>query len=70
MMETNSCNIVDLFQVPLYKFNKEEVEIWSQLQHKKIVELYGVILDQENVCMFAEFIDGELLSPHLQYSQG
>ena len=47
-------------QVPLLKFHSEEPTIWSRLNHKNVVNLYGVLRRGQKIYFLEEFIDGEL----------
>ena len=49
------------FQVPLLKFQSEEMTIWSQLEHCNIVKLYGVLRWGQKIYFLEECIDGKLI---------
>ncbi|RUS80195.1 hypothetical protein EGW08_012052 [Elysia chlorotica] len=49
-------------KVHLLKYAKEEVNIWSELDHPFIVKLYGAIRHGVKIYIFCEFIDGGSLA--------
>ncbi|GFR86160.1 mitogen-activated protein kinase kinase kinase 2, partial [Elysia marginata] len=53
-------------KVHLLKYSKEEVNLWSELNHPYIVKLYGVLRHGVKVYIFCEFIDGGSLATCIQ----
>ena len=58
----HSQNVLPVFQVPLLKFQPEEITIWSQLTHPNIVKLYGVLRRGQKIYFLEEFLDGKIHS--------
>ncbi len=58
----NTSKIFLCVQVPLLKFHSEEPAIWSRMNHKNVVSLYGVLRRGQKIYFLEEFIDGELPS--------
>ena len=58
----HSQKVLPVFQVPLLKFQPEEITIWSQLTHPNIVKLYGVLRRGQKIYFLEEFLDGKLHS--------
>lgn len=57
------------FQIHISKYEVKELEIWSELQHKNIVQLIGTLRRGEKIYIMSEFIDGRNLIAVLFYAQ-
>lgn len=49
-------------KIHILKFDERELDIWSDLSHQNIVQLYGAIRHGHNIYIFEEFIDGGCLT--------
>ncbi|XP_021376395.1 uncharacterized protein LOC110465122 [Mizuhopecten yessoensis] len=49
-------------KINILKFDERELDIWSDLSHPNIVQLYGAIRHGHNIYIFEEFIDGGCLT--------
>ncbi|KAL8599874.1 hypothetical protein ACOMHN_025406 [Nucella lapillus] len=49
-------------KVHILHYEDQEMDIWSKLDHPKVVRFYGAIRHGEKIYMFAEFIDGGSLA--------
>ncbi|XP_033762283.1 uncharacterized protein LOC117343854 [Pecten maximus] len=49
-------------KIHILKFEERELDIWSDLSHQNIVQLYGAIRHGHNIYIFEEFIDGGCLT--------
>lgn len=60
-MVLNNRKIRGVFQILITSYQEDELLIWSNLDHRNIVQLYGAIRADSHIYILAEFIDGELL---------